>query len=268
MSDNARRFRIIKEKFTSLYPNHPHGNLARHLNTLAGLVSGIVGCKNVHLPKIASTVPDGNKATSREKKFSRWINSQKIDFETYFLPFVEILLRSLAGDTLIFAIDGSVVGRGCIVLMVSMIFKGRSLPVTWLVVKGKKGHLPQSSHLELLNSLQAIVPGDKKIVILGDGEFDSIALQQDVENYGWEYSCRTVINKTMIWRDYEISCRDALVHIKSGMYMMFRNVLFTHEKYGHVHVICYWNEGYKDPIFLVTNIDSAERACVFYSGFI
>lgn len=52
MSDNRRRYRAIKRALKQLYPKEPTGNLARHLNTLAALVSGIVGGKSVNLSSI------------------------------------------------------------------------------------------------------------------------------------------------------------------------------------------------------------------------
>lgn len=265
MSDNKRRYRAIRDKLTKLYPSPPRGNLAIHLNTLAAMVSGIVGAKSVNLPQIAGKVPDGNKPASREKQYSRWINNQKVDFELFFLPFVEIMLRSLVGETLFFAVDGSVTGRGCMTLMMSVIFQGRALPVTWIVVKAKKGHLKESYHLELLNSLQAIVPAGKRIVLLGDGEFDGTDLQKDAINYGFDYVCRTGVNISIVWQEHELSCGDVRACTEQGKYIMLPDVLFTKEKYGPVHVICYWRTGCQEPILLVTNIDSAESACVYYS---
>jgi len=42
MSDNRRRFRSIRRDLKKLYPFEPKGNLARNLNTLAAMISGIV----------------------------------------------------------------------------------------------------------------------------------------------------------------------------------------------------------------------------------
>jgi hypothetical protein len=42
MSDSRRIHRAIKQAILQLYPGQPQGNLARHLATLVGLVSGIV----------------------------------------------------------------------------------------------------------------------------------------------------------------------------------------------------------------------------------
>ncbi len=58
MSDNLRRYRAIKTAIMQLYPTEPRGNTARHLHTLAALVSGIVGSRSTNLPAIAGKVPD------------------------------------------------------------------------------------------------------------------------------------------------------------------------------------------------------------------
>ena len=48
--------------------------------------------------------------------------------------------------------------RCCITLMIRLIFGKRTLPITWLVVKGCKGHLWETIRLALLAQVQAILP--------------------------------------------------------------------------------------------------------------
>ena len=45
MSDNLRRYRAVRNALTQAYPTSPTGNFARHLQTLAALISGIVGSR-------------------------------------------------------------------------------------------------------------------------------------------------------------------------------------------------------------------------------
>ena len=45
------------------YPTPPTGHFARHVQTLAALISGIVGGKSTQLPHIATKVPDGSFTT-------------------------------------------------------------------------------------------------------------------------------------------------------------------------------------------------------------
>ena len=47
----------------------PQARVARHVTTLAALISGIVGSKSTQLPNIAPKVPDGTKPESRVKRF-------------------------------------------------------------------------------------------------------------------------------------------------------------------------------------------------------
>jgi hypothetical protein len=51
--------------------------------------------------------------------------------EVYFLPYAEVLLRHLALQTVVLVMDGRGVGRGCTVLMIHVVYKGRALPLAW-----------------------------------------------------------------------------------------------------------------------------------------
>ena len=124
MSDNLRQYRAIREALRQGYPGEPQGRCARHLATLAALISGIVASRSTHLPKIAAKVPDGAKPESRVKRFARWVDNTHITTEGYFVPYAELLLGHLALQTLVLVIDGSVVGRGCVALMIHVVYRG------------------------------------------------------------------------------------------------------------------------------------------------
>jgi hypothetical protein len=49
------------------------------LTVLAELVSGIVLGKSCQLPTIARKAPDGAKVDSRIKRYSRWIQHERIE---------------------------------------------------------------------------------------------------------------------------------------------------------------------------------------------
>jgi hypothetical protein len=263
MSDNRRVYSTIRMAIKQLSPTEPKGNKARMLNTLAGMIAGIVQAKSCQLPAIARKTPDLAKADSRIKRYSRWIQNERIDYEGYYLPFVLDLLTSLAQiRELVFIIDGSEVGRHCITLMISVIYGKRALPITWLVVKGCKGHLPEQLHLDLLNQLQAILPKNCQAIFLGDGEFDGIQLLEALKSLGLQYVCRTAKNTQLYEDGLPFTLVDLLV--RPDDLISIPNVWFTHEGYGPVTVIAWWEVGYLEPIFLVTNFDLAGEACDWY----
>ena len=262
MSDNRRRFRSIRRDLKKLYPFEPKGNLARNLNTLAAMISGIVGSKSVQLPAIASKVPDGTKKESRVKRFSRWVDNERIEGEIYFLPFAEALLASLSSQTLLLVMDGSEVGRKCLTLMVGVVYKKRALPIAWIVVKGSKGHFPEESHVTLIEQVHRLVPEGADVIFLGDGEFDGITLQATVVAYDWEYVCRTAKNTILSEEGEEFVFEE--VGITPGEHISLPEVLFTRQNYGPIHAIAWWRKGCKEPIYLVTSMELAEEACYWY----
>jgi hypothetical protein len=264
MSDSRRVHRAIKKAILQLYPSKPQGNLARHLATLVCLVSGIVLSKSCQLPKIASKVPGEVHPDSRTKQFSRWVNNEAITFDLYFLPFVEPLLVSLAAiRPLVLVMDGSAVARGCVTLMVSVLYAGRALPLTWLVITGAKGHFPAETHVTLLREVKTRVPDTATVILLGDGEFDSPELQAEAADYGWDYVCRTAKNIQISADGAAWSSLEDL-GVTRGSRIVRKGVLFTKDAYGPVMVIAWWGRDYTEPIYLVSNLNSMYAACDWY----
>src|SRR5438093_6606739 len=199
MSDNLRRYRAIRQALAQCYPTSSQRNFARHLNTLAALISGIVGSKSTQLPHIATKVPDGTKPESRVKRFARWFDNAHILEEVYFLPYADVLLRHLALQTVVLVMDGSVVGRGCTALMIHVIYKGRALPLAWRVRQAPKGHFPEDLHLAVVALRTEVIPAGAQVVLLGDVEFDGTRLQQTLQQAGWSYVCRTAKSTVATW---------------------------------------------------------------------
>src|SRR3989442_3161131 len=166
MSDNLGRYRAICHALTQAYPTPPTGHFARHVQTLAALISGIVGGKSTQLPHIATKVSDGSKPESRVKRFARWLDNERILEEMYFLPYAESLLTHLALETLVLVMDGRVVGRDCTALMIHVIYKGRALPLAWRVRQGPKGHFPEALHIAVVELMREVIPEGATVVFL------------------------------------------------------------------------------------------------------
>src|SRR5262245_59635847 len=264
MSDNLRRYRAIHHALAQGYPTSSLGNFARHLNTLAALISGIVGSKSTQLPHIAMKIPDGTKPESRVRRFARWCDHTPILEEVYFLPYAEVLLRHLALETVGLVMDGSSVGRGCPALMIHVVYKGRALPLAWRVRHAPKGHFPAELPIALVELISGLIPAGTQVVLLGDGEFDGTRLQQTVQQAGWSYACRTAMSTVAMWEG-ETFRLDALGScLKPGRLVELQEVYCTREAYGPMMVLCCWAKGYHEPLYLVSNMMTAEEACRWY----
>jgi Transposase DDE domain len=264
MSDNLRRYRAIRDALTQGYPGQPTGTVARHLTTLAAFISGIVGSKSTQLPSIATKIPDGAKPESRVKRLTRWLDNTRILEEVYFLPYAEVLLMHLALETLVLVMDGSVVGRGCVALMLHVIYKGRALPLAWRVRQGSKGHFPEELHIALANLIRTCLPEGAQVVFLGDGEFDGTTLQETLNEAGWGYVCRTAQSTVATWEGETFRLATLGACSKPGTLIALQEVQMTRDAYGPVMLLCCWAKGYQEPLYLVSNMNAAEEACRYY----
>ena len=264
MRDHLRRYRAIRDALTHAYPTPPTGNFARHVQTLAALISGIAGSKSTQLPHIATKVPDSTKPESRVKRFARWLDNAHILEEVYFLPYADVLLRHLALQTLVLVMDGSGVGRGCTALMIHVVYKGRALPLAWRVRQAPKGHFPEDLPIALVELIRGLIPAGAQVVLLGDGEFDGTALQTTLNQMGWSYVCRTALSTTATWEGAPFRLDALGACLQPGRLIELKEAYVTREAYGPIMVLCCWAKGYQGPLYLVSNLATAEEACRLY----
>lgn len=262
MSDNHLRYFAIQKALKSLRPTEPKGNVARHLNTLAMLITGLIGSQKCHLPAIAKKAPHGGKVQSRVRRLERFLANDAIDTKTYYLPYVQAVLNSLPSGPLVLVIDGSEVGRHCVLLSINVVYKQRALPLCWMVVKGKKGHLSQQTHIELVHKAAALLPTDRSVVFLGDGEFDGVELLDTLQKQGWHYVCRTAKNVLLSEEGEHFQPTDLL--LEAGERIELPEVGFTASEYGPVLVSIIWEPRWKEPLILVSNLDFLEEAYGWY----
>lgn len=262
MSDNHRRYRSIRTALSQMYAKESKGYAAKQLNVLAALISGMIGSGKTNYPQIASKTPDWTQLESRVKRISRFINDVDAEQSIQWLPFAAELLANLSVFTLVLMMDGSEVGRGCLALLLSVQYRGRALPLGWLVVKGKKGHFPQEKHIELVSAAKKLIPAGADVIFLGDGEFDGTQLQEKLAEFGWKYACRTASNAILYDGEEEFSFQDLI--LKPGMCLAMEAVTFTRQRYGPVLAVAWWRSDYQEPIYLVSNMDLVEEVCMWY----
>ena len=146
--------------------------------------------------------------------------------------------------------------RGCLALMLHVVYKGRALPLAWRVRQSPKGHCPEDLHIALVELLSTVTPG-AKVVFLGDGEFDGTALQDRLREMGWSYVCRTAMSTTATWEGESFRLDALGTSIQPGKLIELKDVYITREAYGPIMVLCCWAKGYQEPLYLVSNLATA-----------
>lgn len=264
MSDSHRRYNAITKALVQCYPSEVRGHVLGHFNTLGLLICGLVGGGHPHLSEIASYSPEKTKVESRIKKFKRWLMNSQVSQELYWQPFARALVAKLAQhkNEVTLVIDGSGMGRGCVGLVVGIVYAGRALPLGWLVRAGAKGHFAQADHLALLLQVKPLIPQGTRVIFLGDGEFDGTLLQAELEWSNWHYVVRTACNSRL--RDGQTWHSMEDLGIKRGGLVWKSGVGFSGEGYGSLLALAYWDKQYQEPIYLISNLSCPHQAVDYY----
>jgi len=263
MPINFQTYRTIKRALAQVLHTRRDSHQEQHLNTLALLICGIVGAQQVQFAQVADHVPiRGRKNESLIGRFRRWVKHEAISPEAVWLPFARAVVAGLAQAPLTILLDGTVAGRGCVVLMASVLYHGRAIPLLWSVVKGKKGHLAEEVHCALIRRLQEVIPTGATVVLLGDGEFDGIQLQTTIRAANWDYVCRTASNITIYAHDRVFAVDD--LPLERGQSVALADVEMTLARYGPVQVIGVWDADQDAPLYLITSLTDADSAVERY----
>ncbi len=225
--------------------------------------TSIVGAQHVQFAPIADHAPiRGQKNESLITRFRRFVKHDDITLEAVWLPFARAVLAGLAASPLTILLDGTTAGRGCMVLMASVVYQGRAIPLLWTVVKGKKGHLPQHVHCALIRQLREVIPAQATVLVLGDGEFDGAELQAAIRAAKWDYACRTASNITIYAADRVFTVGD--LPLQRGEAVAIADVEMTAARYGPILLIGVWEEAHDEPIYLITSLTDAQCAIESY----
>lgn len=88
-------FQQIQTRLVNLSEVRPEGNALKRLNTLSGLVSGMIRKGSSHLPDIGSGLPQNINADSKTVAAKRFVENKWTDYELHFLPFLTVFIRGV-----------------------------------------------------------------------------------------------------------------------------------------------------------------------------
>jgi hypothetical protein len=227
------------------------------------LIAGIVTGRNAQLSAVSAETATQAKDKSTEMRLRRWVKHKRIEADVVYLPFAKQVLETLSALPLVLVMDGSQVGRGCMVLMVSVLYQKRALPLCWLVYKGKKGHTTAQRHIEALAKVLPLIPADGQVVLLGDAEYDTTEMLLWVkQQQRWDFVLRTA---PQIYVQEGLQSQPIGAYpLTKGQVFQRHQVGFTQEAAVSLNLVGWWGSHYDGPLYLVTSLTNGYRACKYY----
>lgn len=247
--------KVLKEMLSLSHPGH--------VLTLAMLIAGIVTSRKAQLSAVSAETATKAKDKSTEMRLRRWVKHNSIDSDVVYMPFARQILETLSALPLVLVMDGSQIGRGCMVLMVSVLYQKRALPLCWVVYTGKKGHTTAQRHIEALTKALPLIPTGAQVVLLGDAEYDTTEMLLWVkQQQHWDFVLRT---------SPQIYVQEGSQSHPIGAYPLAKGQVFQHHQVGftqdatvYLNLVGWWSSRYDGPLYLVTSLGNGYQSCRYY----
>jgi hypothetical protein len=248
----VQTYHTIKERIT-------------RIRTMAWLQSGILHSRSVHLTRAASKMPGSAKKLSVADRFRCFLNNHLVSVRDWYRPTAEALLREAAqsGRPLRLLIDGSPIGNNHQLLMVSLGYRRRALPIAWTWVRCNRGHSSGRVQCALLAYVRQLVPPEAEVIVCGDSAFTP--LQALLDSWGWFYALRQKGSHLFRKEDADAWPRGDSLVTKPGQCCWLSDIQLTKEHQHSCHFLALWQPGEKEPWLLATNLPDVRTTRLQYS---
>ncbi len=195
----------------------------------------------------------------------RGAKRQEVAVSACFVPLLRWVLEGYHGKHLALALDATTLGDRFVVLAISVVYRGCAIPVAWAVLSaGQKGAW-RPVWLRLLRLLWRAIPLDGTVIVLADRGLYARWLYRRIVRLHWHPFLR--INLGGSFRPDE---QGALLPLRQfapqvGTAWAGTGTAFsTKQSRLHCTLLARWEEGYKDPWLVLTDLPPTAADVCWY----
>jgi Transposase DDE domain len=174
-------------------------------------------------------------AQSSVRRFTRWLANERIDVHQLYGPLIQQGLGSWGRHTLYLALDTSLLWEQYCVIRISVIYRGRAIPLVWQVIEHASSSVAYAAYQALLDKAATLLPLNCVIVFLADRGFADTALMAHATRLGWHWRIR-IKGCFVVYRRGQRRLKLSNYALKPGQAHFWRHVQITDERYGPVHL--------------------------------
>lgn len=234
------------------------------VRNLVWFIVGMYLSQSVHLSRIAVKLPFQVTLRATVQRMNRFLQNHAFHVRTWYRPVAEALLKGAAAAGLVrLIVDGSKVSAHHQLLIVTLAYRKRALPIAWTWVPRSRGHSSAKVQLALLRYVHQLLPQGAQVLLVGDAEFGAVAVLRQLHTWRWWYVLRQ--------RGNLLACVDKesgfqplvnLVRHKDKVFWYPQAILT--EQLCHTHLLTYWRSGEKEPWLLSTNLSDPKAVLHAY----
>jgi len=243
------------------------GQRITQVRNFVWLMIGIYKSRSVSLSRIAGKIPGKAQLLSYTRRLSRFLGNPAIDVRAWYDPIARSWLERQAQSfqQVRLIVDGTKVGFGHQLLMVSLAYRRRSIPIAWSWVPYVRGHSTAKTQLALLMHIHSLLPKGVAVLLVGDTEFGSVPVLQQLDQWHWHYVLRQKTS-THVCLAHQTDWIDFGSWVeKAGCSIWLGKGWLTEKHIYWVNLLVHWKVGEKEPWCLATNLPDRQMALRAYA---
>ena len=209
----------------------------RHLKTLAWMMVGLIHSSSMSLCAWAPYVVSRARfSQSTVRRFRRWLDNDKIEVHSLYGPLIQQALVGWVEKTLYLALDTSMLWNTYCLVRVSVIYRGRAVPVVWCVIEHGSATVAYEVYKALLDRAATLLPCSCKVVFLADRGFADTKLMGHLRRLGWHFRIR-IKASFWIYRPGHADLQVGNISLVPGHARFWHRVWLTAKRFGPVHLV-------------------------------
>lgn len=224
----------------------------RHLMTLCWMIVGLINSRHVTLTKWIPYISSrAELAQSTQRRFERWLSNRRISVLHLYGALLKQVLSDFQDTHLYLAMDTTMLWDTFCVVYISLVYRGRTIPLVWKVMKHKSASVGFRDYRSLLVFLQRQLP-TFDIYLLADRGFvhrELICWVKKTPRWHFRIRYKTGVGLYQWWKG---RFRKLAWHVNPGQVVYYYNVYVTGE-HEAVHLAVGWDRGAKEPWVILSD---------------
>ncbi len=233
---------------------HTHWLDKRHFYTLTWMIVGLIESKTVNLPEWATFVDSrATYAQSTVRRFSRWLHNKRIKIHELYGPIIQEALTEWSDNTIYLALDTSMLWNQYCHIRISVIYRGRAIPLIWTTIEHGSSSVSLESYQLLLEKAEKLLPSGCNVVFLADRGFaDTNLMEYLSQTMHWHWRIR-IKSSYLVYRRNQRCCKISSIKLRRGQARFWHNVYITDKRFGIVHLALAKPHGTKENWLIVSD---------------
>jgi len=206
----------------------------RHLQTLAWIVVGLIHTGCVSLTAWVPFVQGRARyAQSTQRRFARWLHNPRVEVQALYAPLIQQAMAEWGKQRLYLALDTTMLWNRYCVIRISLVYRGRAVPLVWEVVEHGSSSVAYEAYAALLEAIPPLLPPGVTVVFLADRGFADTHLLAHLRHLGWHFRIR-IKASFGVYRGGHAPCKVEDFPLAPGRALFLYNVAITADHFGPV----------------------------------